>query len=414
LRKASGPLALAVFVTTVTVSAVFAEGPDLQPYILTLDGARELARAQSPRLLAARARVEVARGEQVGASVWQPTNPELSVAAGPRRRGDIETDTDVEVEIGQRFQLGGRRHARVDRAGAGIVRAGWTAQEEERGVLREVSRSFLATLHAERSIEVARESERVARELRETTERRFEAGDVGVLDPHAATTAHARSRIRLAEAEAMRALAVGELRAMLGLEDDADIVAEGDLGDRGRYALDALIERAAGRADLGEIEAAITEARAQQELGKAHRAPDLGAFARYSREEGAEIVQGGLSITLPFIQRGQGRSAVAEAEARALELELQAARAVVKDEVRARFEVFSILDSAAAQFGSETLPSLDRMLDLARKSYEAGNSPFAELLVLQREVVEVRQAYLDLLLRAALAGTELEAAAGVL
>jgi hypothetical protein len=39
--------------------------------------------------------------------------------------------------------------------------------------------------------------------------------------------------------------------------------------------------------------------------------------------------------------------------------------------------------------------------------------PFAELLVLQRETVETRQAYLDLLLQAALAATELEAAAGV-
>jgi cobalt-zinc-cadmium efflux system outer membrane protein len=392
----------------------FVEASETKRYVLTLDRARELARTRAPSLLAARARIDAARGEHVGASVWQRTNPELTLAAGPRRFEGEQIGTDVEVEIGQRFELGKRRGSRIERADAGIDRAVAAADETERELLRDVSAGFLNALHAERSLDVARQNERLFGELRRVTEHRYEAGDVGILDPYAAAMAHARSRARLAELEAVCVLAVAELRALLALEDDAVIVVEGDLGERRRFELDSLVEHAANRPDLKTIEAAIGEAQAEQRLARGFRSPDLGLFVGYSREEDADIVRAGLNISLPFVNKGQGRSAVAEAEERSLLLEQQAARSVVTTEVPSRFEAFSILDSAATRFESAALPRLNEMLDLARQSYEAGNIPFTELLILQRETVETRLAHLDLLLLAALASVELEAASGVL
>ena len=383
-------------------------------YVLTLSEVRELARARAPGLLASRARVDVAQAERVGASVWQPTNPEFTVAAGPRRLDGEKTGTDLDVEIGQRFELGARRRSRLDRAEAGIAKAVATSNDEERELLRAASAGFLVALHAERSLDVARESERLFHELRRVTERRYEAGDVGILDPYAAAMAHARSHGRLAEIEARRVLAVTELRALLGLEVDAEIVVEGELVYRPRYVFEELTALAATRTDLQAIEAAIDVAQAEQRLARGFRSPDLGAFVSYSQEEDADIYKGGLSIVLPFVNKGQGNAAVARAQERALRLDLQSARSVADYQVRGRFEAYSILDVAAVRFESEALPRLEEMLDLARQSYEAGNVPFAELLVLQRETVETRLAYLDLLLQAALAATELEAAAGVL
>jgi len=382
--------------------------------MFTLSAVREMARTRAPRLLAARARIGVARGERVNASIWQPTNPEVIVAAGPRRLDGENIGTDVEIGIGQRFELGGRRRSRLERADAGIARADATSNDAERELLRSVSASFVATLHAERSLDVVRESERLFGEIRRVTEQRYEAGDVGILDPYAASMAHARSLARLAEVEATRVLAARELRALLGLEADAEIVVKGDLEKRRRYALGALIEQAASRPDLKAIDARIGEMQAEQRLARGFRAPDLGAFINYSQEEGADIVKGGLSIVLPFVNKGQGRLAVAEAEERALRLDFQAAQAVVGTDVRSWFEAFSLLDSAASRFESDDLPRVQEMLDLARRSYESGNIPFAELLILQRETVETRQAYLDLILQAALVSIELEAAAGVL
>ena len=216
-----------------------------------------MARSRAPSLLAARARADIARGERVNASIWQPTNPELIVAAGPRRLDGEKTGTDVEIGIGQRFELGGRRRSRLERADASIARADATSSDAERELLRSVSASFLAALHAERSFEVAQETEQLFGEIRRVTEQRYEAGDVGILDPYAAAMAHARSRARLAKVEATRVLAARELRALLGLENDAEIVVKGDLVDRRQYELEALIEQAAHRPDLKAIEAKI-------------------------------------------------------------------------------------------------------------------------------------------------------------
>jgi cobalt-zinc-cadmium efflux system outer membrane protein len=405
---------LALSMLIVAVSASLAEDPETKRYILTLSEVRELARSRAPSLLAARARVDIARGERVNASIWQPTNPELIVAAGPRRLDGEKTGTDIEIGIGQRFELGGRRRSRVERADASIARADATSSDAERELLRSVSASFLAALHAERSFEVAQESEQLFGEIRRVTEQRYEAGDVGILDPYAAAMAHARSRARLAKVEATRVLAARELRALLGLENDAEIVVKGDLVDRRQYALEALIEQAAHRPDLKAIEAKIGGTQAEQRLARGFRSPDLGAFINYSQEEGADIFKGGVSIVLPFVDKGQGRLAVAEARERAFRFDLQAARSVVGAEVRSWFEAFSLLDSAASRFESDDLPRVQEMLDLARRSYESGNIPFAELLILQRETIETRLAYLDLLLQAALVSIELEAAAGVL
>lgn len=412
--KSCSRACLALCMWMVAAPPSLAEDSETKRYILTLSDVRELARSRAPSLLAARARIDVARGERVDASVRQPTNPELMVAAGPRRLDGEKIGTDVEVEIGQRFELGARRRSRLARADAGIARADATSIDVERELVRSVSASFLATLHAERSLDVARESERLFGEVRRVTEQRYEAGDIGILDPYAASMAHARSRARLAEVEATRVLAARGLRALLGLAVDAEIVVKGDLEERRQYALGALIEQAAARPDLRAIEAEIGEIQAEQRLARGLRAPDLGTFVHYSREEGADIVKGGLSIVLPFVNTGQGRLAAAAAEERALRLDVQAAQAVVGADVRSWFEAFSLLDSAASRFESDDLPRVQEMLDLARRSYESGNIPFAELLILQRETVETRQAYLDLLLQVALVGVELEAAAGVL
>ena len=413
-EKACSRVFLTLCILTIGVPPSLCEDSEPKRYMFTLSAVREMARTRAPRLLAARARIGVARGERVNASIWQPTNPEVIVAAGPRRLDGENIGTDVEIGIGQRFELGGRRRSRLERADAGIARADATSNDAERELLRSVSASFVATLHAERSLDVVRESERLFGEIRRVTEQRYEAGDVGILDPYAASMAHARSLARLAEVEATRVLAARELRALLGLEADAEIVVKGDLEKRRRYALGALIEQAASRPDLKAIDARIGEMQAEQRLARGFRAPDLGAFINYSQEEGADIVKGGLSIVLPFVNKGQGRLAVAEAEERALRLDFQAAQAVVGTDVRSWFEAFSLLDSAASRFESDDLPRVQEMLDLARRSYESGNIPFAELLILQRETVETRQAYLDLILQAALVSIELEAAAGVL
>lgn len=383
-----------------------------ESHSLTLDDARRLAREQAPAVLAARARIDAARGARAGASVWTPSNPEIEASAGPRRLGSEET-TDLELGISQGFELGNRRGARIAHADAGINRTQSTADDVVRRLVQDVSRVFVQILHAEELLRVARENEGLTRELRRVAVRRNEVGDVGILDVHVATFAFAHAQAEVSRLQARRIAALGELTALLGLDPNADISVVGDLADRGRFQLDSLLASAMDRADLQVLAAEIREAQAIERLGKGYAWPNVDLFALYKEEEGAEILMGGLALSIPLFDHGQELKAVGAAQQRALSVELEGGRRAVGAEVRSAFAAYSVLDSAAVRYEQEAVPRIEASLDLARRSYESGNIALGEMLVLQREIVDSRNAYADVLLDAALAGIELEAASGI-
>src|SRR5207249_12315040 len=78
-----------------------------QETTLTLDQALETARTRAPILLAARARIEEARGRLKGASVLFQQNRSIETEAGPRF-STPNTFTKVDVALTQDVERGGR------------------------------------------------------------------------------------------------------------------------------------------------------------------------------------------------------------------------------------------------------------------------------------------------------------------
>src|SRR5687768_4822978 len=89
--------------------------------VLDLEAAMKRAAEAAPDMVAARGRVGEAEAIRVGASVRFTDNPEIEVEAGPRF--GAETTTDVSVQLGQTFGLGGRRGARRAVADAEVAHA---------------------------------------------------------------------------------------------------------------------------------------------------------------------------------------------------------------------------------------------------------------------------------------------------
>jgi cobalt-zinc-cadmium efflux system outer membrane protein len=63
---------------------------------------------------------------------------------------------------------------------------------------------------------------------------------------------------------------------------------------------------------------------------------------------------------------------------------------------------------------ADAIPGLDENERLTLRSFEVGQLGLPDLLLIRRETLEIRFAYLDALLEAALARIDLEASAGVL
>ena len=384
---------------------------DAQSRSLTLADVLTRAREQAPQIVSARLALEETRGRLLGASVRRQTNPQIDAALG-NRSGPDSRFTDFELGLGQGFEPGARRAARIDGANAAIAQSSANIDEVTRTVLRLAASAYYRAVHANERIKLLNATHELAASVYATADRRFKAGDIAVLDVNIARTSLARVRAEREGAEASKALALGELRQLLRLENDVGV--EGSLVLPGPTDLTAALQTASQRPELRGLEAAIAEAEAELRVGLSFTKPEYGVGVRYAREEGDQIVLGGMTVTLPMFSKGQEQRAVGSARAARLRAELDAARTRVQLEVRAAFDAYNRRLAGVRILEAEAIPGLDENEQLTTRSFEVGQLGLPELLLIRREFLDTRSQYLDALLEAALARIDLDASAGIL
>jgi outer membrane protein, heavy metal efflux system len=412
-QKSSCGLLLACVLASAYPAAPQAAEKPPTSYALTLERALDLARTRAPSVRAARARIGAARGRLTSASVLLRDDPTFDLGGGPRV-GPGGTSLDLDVGVGQVFELGGRRSARVEAAEAEVERSSAVANEAVRTALHDVAATFLRAKHAELRLQIATGTEHLAREIHSVARSRHEAGDVGLLDVNLAALTLERVEAELHTVEAARGRIMGELRVLLGLDADASVSLEGELLGRRRYDLDELLARAPERADLRALDAEIRQAEAQMRLAEAQGWPDLGVRLGYAREEEADIVLAGISLSLPIFDRGAGMADVARASEEAARIERRSAESAARTATRTAFAAYERLIEAVEHFEEKSIARIEQSETLARQAYAAGAMRLGELLAVRRELALTRVSHANLLLSAALAGVELEAEAGLL
>ncbi|MGH9383802.1 MAG: TolC family protein [Vicinamibacterales bacterium] len=382
-----------------------------QSRMLSLADVLARAREQAPQIVSARLALEEARGRLLGASLRFQANPEIDAGIGNRNGPDTRF-TDFEVGLSQGFEPGARRSARIAGANAAIAQGSANIDETTRIVLRAAAAAYYRVVHANERIRVLGATQELAAGVSATADRRFKAGDIAVLDVNIARASLARIRAEREGAEAAKALALGDLRQLLRLDEDVDV--EGSLTRPSEVDLNAVLQATLQRPDLRALEAGIQEAEAELRVGQSYSKPQYGLGVRYSREEGDQIVLGGMTITLPMFSKGQEQRAVGAARASRLRAELDASRTRIQIEVRSAFQAFNRRLAAVRVLETEAIPGLDENEALTSRSFEVGQLGLPDLLLIRREILDTRSQYLDALLEAALARVDLDASAGVL
>ena len=181
---------------------------------LTLAEVLARAREQAPQIVSARLALEEARGRLLGASVRSQANPEIDASLG-NRNGTGVRYTDFQLGLGQSFEPGARRSARVDGANAAIAQSSANIDEVTRTVLRLAASAYYRAVHANDRIRLLIATQEVAQSVYATADRRFKAGDIALLDVNIARASLGRVRAEREGAEASKALALGELRQLL-------------------------------------------------------------------------------------------------------------------------------------------------------------------------------------------------------
>jgi cobalt-zinc-cadmium efflux system outer membrane protein len=378
---------------------------------MTLAEVLARAREQAPQVVSARLALEETRGRLVGASVRLQSNPQIDGAIGNRNGADTRF-TDFELGFGQAFAPSARRSARIDGANAAIAQSTANVDDITRSVLRSAASAYYRAVHANDRIRLLNASYELATGIYSTADRRFKAGDIAVLDVNIAKASLARVRAQREGAEASKSLALGELRQLLRL--DVDVNVDGTLSRPAEADLTLALQTATQRPELRALEAGVQEAEAELRLGQSFSKPDYGLGVRYSREEGDQIVLGGMTVTLPMFSKGQEQRAVGSARAARLRGELDAARVRIIVEVRAAFDAYNRRLAALRVLEADAIPGLDENEQLTTRSFEVGQLGLPDLLLIRREILDTRFQYLDALLEAALARIDLDASAAML
>jgi outer membrane protein, heavy metal efflux system len=380
---------------------------------LTLEQTLDRARERAPLILAAQDRVEEARGRLLGAKVLLRDNPVLSFSGGPRYTPGSNL-LDSEVGLSQSFELGGRRRSRIAGAQADVDREAAASRNAARQLLGDVSIAFWQAVAAREQVRLTGKANQVALELRDSMQKRYEAGDVAVLDVNVARTAAGRAQAELRRAESEQTRALGGLRILLGMTLSEPLAVQGNLTEHNPYDLNQLITEATKRPDLEATAAELRQAEAEVQLGRGSAWPDVGLGFRYGRDEGDKIAKGELSLTLPVFSRGQDLRATGAARATRLRRDLQAGRMAVANEVTTAFDIQKSKSDTAEQLRKDAVQALDENETLALRSFEEGEINLLDLLVIRRDAFETRLLYLSQLLDMKLAAVDLEAKAGVL
>lgn len=405
------------FLWTMTLSWGGLSLGDSVPERLDLDSALTLSRQNHRLREAARARVEEARGDLTLAGYLLVNNPELGFSIGPRYPSEPFRDrtTDFEIAIGQRFEIAGQRGHRIDQAESLLLASESEAQNIDRVIDVAVATVFYQTLAAMERLSLREEAEQLALGLYDVAERRLERGDG---TPLALNTA----RIRLAEARRRTLVTRADLQQgllsfseVLGMPPEDPLILDGELPTAETAPNeDEIVEMALRtRPDLAARTHAVDAAAALVELTRSQAWPDLSVGFSYERDELDDKYQGRLIVPLPFFNRNQGPIASAQGTLRRVGAEAEALGLAIDSEVRRAYSAFDQARRAAELYNADVVAAQAESLDLLLLAFQAGEVGYADVILVQRELLDGREGYLDARLALALTQAELLAASNL-
>lgn len=399
-----------------------------------LDALVAQALAHNSDVLIAAAKVEEADGllrEAAGAQ-W----PEFDLTgAGTRTRASSVTATsqpsipvfrnDFALRLGTAFELDFwgklRRASEAARAQALGTRDG--RDTVELTLVASLVRSYLELRGLDAQLAVSRETLASRDESARITRRRLTGGLASNLDVAQAEGALAATRAQIADLTRRRALAehllarlTGDLNLTLAPADLRSL----PLPPQPPAGLPSTLLEA--RPDVRQAEAALVSANARIGVAVAERFPSISLTANLGRQSKelsdlfsspARIGTLGLSLDLPIFDAGQRAARQDQATARQKQ-----AQAAYIGTLRTAFTEVQDALAAATQRGEaeEALATqrdaADRALKLARSRYEAGYSPYLEVLDAQRSANDATLAFLTARQARLAAAVDLYAALG--
>lgn len=362
---------------------------------ITLEQALALALMRSPELetffhavLSAEARYDQSK---------RLPNPEFGVRVSQfDRAGDGFDTAEIEVVLGQRLDLGGKRGWRARVAEAEGELAGWDYESQRLDVFTETAQRFSKTIAAQRRLELAKSAVTLAEQTSHAVGERVKAGKEPPVQGTKAVAELEMARLDALEAEISLVVSRKKLAAMWGAEQPHFRQAAGNFESVLDHlpAVELLRLRLFSNPDLARSDAELKLRQAALASEKAARAPDLEASIGIQRfeEDGTDSLAFGIGVPLPLFDRNQGNIAAARHALAKAEAARRATESALAAELANAHGTLRSAHGRALTLRSKVVPVMEEAFAAAREGYSQGKFGFLDMLDAQRGLFEARGA----------------------
>jgi cobalt-zinc-cadmium efflux system outer membrane protein len=343
-------------------------------------------------------------------------DPTLSISAGRGRPADGAGNSQGETEfaVSQRFPWPGAYRAgkHVGDAAALAIQA---SAEALRWDLSADARAAFARLTAARArLGVARAAEEDARALRDLVTRRAELGEARESDRIKATVEWLRQQRTVSTADREAAAAERIVRALAGEPLPLPLALTPDARSASVTMRDDLVASTliAGHPRLQAAHADAERQRAQLSLATHSRVPELGVTLFRSDELDKASTGVSVGFTVPLWNRNRAEIARSQAATQVSSAEVERVRVELTTAIEAALRDLQIAAGHVGLLEGEILSAARRSVDLARFSFEEGETSLLDLLDAQRTFRETEQEAADARLALSLAEAEAQRLVG--
>jgi cobalt-zinc-cadmium efflux system outer membrane protein len=390
---------------------------DAAAQALSLDDALRRAEEANPRLRAAQAEATALEGQLTDARALLWNNPSVVGEVGRRNVPNDARQREHLVGIAQAFEIAGQQGYRREEAEQSLAAYREEVRELRRQVRAEVSRRFLAVLALQSRLETERAILKLTEDSAGIVGKRFRAGEDTRLQANVAEVEAGRAlnEVRLLDEQLVQARA--ELAALLQLPAAELPVVRGELfATTPAYTLAQLLDLVDSRPQFRAFGHREEAARNRLALERAAVYPDvtlgIGAGQEGPSDARERLTLFTVSVPLPLFRRNATGIGRASSELTRTQIEREVALRDARAQVSALWRMLESLRTRVGRLRDSVLPRLDENRKLSQRALAAGEIGIAELLLVNRQLLDAQRDFFAALIDYEITRVTLEEAAG--
>ncbi len=341
------------------------------------------------------------------------------------------TDSDKAVGFAIPLELGGKRSSRIAIAKGELQAAKAEFLDRSRRLVGEVMTSYIDAIAALRELDVTARLNDLDAETGKYVQTRVNEGDAPPLEMSLLRVEIERLRARRILLRGRVDAALHRLRAVAGIPADEKLrfrqsfTSPGAAGEVPRSAAEAVQVALQRRPDLEVARLNETIAAANLNAARAQAFPDVTAFAKYDNSR-SNIEQSpigfigdpdrhvgfGVSVSLPFFNRGQGLRAEARAAIEQARSQREFTESMVRAEVQSAYRRLEAADEAVGVYQAGVIDASTANIGVIQAAYRLGEFRITDLVAERRRLTDAQREFTELLAERQRALSDLHLAMG--